>query len=243
MKTLWNAVSFLAVVHLLAVLMFLGWLWHSDRLDGQRLQDLRAMFAVTISEADAAAAQAAAEAEVLDRQKAVEARRQSPPLPAADQVQRVALSQQEQQRSDRHVELVRRQLLEQFNISSQQLEAEREALEARRQGLQQSVEADEGRRSDTQLTKAVKLLESLPPKQAKETIVELVQSGKTDQAVIYLDTMNSRAAGKVLAEFKTDEENKLATELLERIRTLGLQSPETGVSKVSSDADTVANAP
>ena len=37
MKTAWNIVSFLAVVHLLALLMFAGWLWQTDRLDGGRI--------------------------------------------------------------------------------------------------------------------------------------------------------------------------------------------------------------
>ena len=60
--------------------------------------------------------------------------------------------------------------------------------------------------------------------------------------MVYLDAMNQRAAGKVLAEFKTDQENKLATELLERIRTLGLRSAGTGALESPSDADTVANA-
>ena len=38
MRFLWNIVSFLAVVHLLALLMFVGWLWRTDRLDSQRVR-------------------------------------------------------------------------------------------------------------------------------------------------------------------------------------------------------------
>ena len=37
MKTLWNIVSFMAVVHLLALLMFVGWLWRTERLDRGRV--------------------------------------------------------------------------------------------------------------------------------------------------------------------------------------------------------------
>ena len=48
MKTLWNIVSFLAVVHLLALVMFVGWLWKSGRLDGARIDELREMLAVLL---------------------------------------------------------------------------------------------------------------------------------------------------------------------------------------------------
>ncbi|MHC5006804.1 MAG: hypothetical protein ACYTGF_05535 [Planctomycetota bacterium] len=242
MKTAWNIVSFLAVVHLLALLMFAGWLWQTDRLDGTRMTELRALFAPTLAEARTAVEQADLEAEARLVHQADQARRQDPPLPTSDRVARLTAARQEDERAEHHLELVRRQLLQQFDIAAQQLEDQRGALDADRQGFEQGVGADQQQRHATQLTKAVKLLESLPPKQAKQKIVELVQSGRTDQAVVYLDAMNQRAAGKVLAEFKTDEDNKLATELLERIRTLGLRRAGTGALEGSSDADTVANA-
>ena len=242
MKTAWNVVSFLAVVHLLALVMFAGWLWHTDRLDGDRLGELRALFAPSIAEARAAAEQSGREVESVRQQQAEQARRQEPPLPASDRVARLSAARQDQERAGHHLDLVRRQLLQQFDIAAQQLESERGALDAERQGFEQGMDVDQQRRHREQLTKAVKLLEALPPKQAKQKIVELVQSGKSDQAVVYLDAMNQRAAGKVLAEFKTDEDNKLATELLERIRTLGLRSTGTGALEDPSDVNTVANA-
>jgi len=242
MKTAWNIVSFLAVVHLLALLMFAGWLWQTDRLDGGRVTELRALFAPTLAEARAAVEQAGLEADARLVHQAEQARRQDPPLPTSDRVARLTAARQEDERAEHHLELVRRQLLQQFDIAAQQLEDQRGVLDADRQGFEQGVGAEQQQRHITQLTKAVKLLESLPPKQAKQKIVELVQSGNQDQAVVYLDAMNQRAAGKVLAEFKTDEENKLATELLERIRTLGLRRAGTGALEGSSDADTVANA-
>ncbi|MHC4768598.1 MAG: hypothetical protein ACYTEI_07800, partial [Planctomycetota bacterium] len=205
MKTAWNIVSFLAVVHLLALLMFAGWLWHTDRLDGGRIAELRALFAPTLTEARAVAEQAELEAEARLVQQAEQDRRQDPPLPTSDRVARLTAARQEDERAEHHLDMVRRQLLQQFDIAAQQLEDQRGALDADRQGFEQGVGADQQQRQ-----------ESLPPKQAKQKIVELVQSGRTDQAVVYLDAMNQRAAGKVLAEFKTDEDNKLATELLER---------------------------
>jgi flagellar motility protein MotE (MotC chaperone) len=242
MRTAWNALSFLAVVHLLALLMFVGWLWRTDRLDAQRVQDVRALFAATTAERDAAAEAAAEQAQVVLQEEADQARRRNPPLPASRRVERLAEERQSESRAEHHLDLVRRQLLQQFDIVALQIEAERDALTADREGFEQGVDAEQQRRLHEQLTKAVKLLESLPPKQAKQKIIELVESGRIEQAVVYLNAMNQRSAGKVLAEFKTEQENALATELLERIRTLGLRGAEASVSRDASNANALANA-
>ena len=54
MRVLWNMLSFLAVVNLLALAMVAGWLWKTDRLDRDRLERLRALFAQTITNEQAA---------------------------------------------------------------------------------------------------------------------------------------------------------------------------------------------
>jgi hypothetical protein len=81
---------------------------------------------------------------------------------------------------------------------------------------------------------AVRQYEQVPPKQGKRMIMELVVMGQVEQAVAYLDAMNVRAAGKILKEFKTDEEIKLATELLEKLRTFGSKPSEQGVPATTS---------
>ena len=139
----------------------------------------------------------------------------------------------------RRLDDVKTQLVQQLALAAQQADELQAQIEAERRSWVQSIEAERKRRADTQFTKAVKLLEALPPKQAKTKIVELVDSGKISQAVAYLNEMNQRAAGKLLAQFKTDEENRLATELLERLRTFGLNAD---VPEGSRDANTIASA-
>ncbi len=239
MRTAWNVVSFLAVVHLLAIAMFIGWLWHTDRLDSARLRDAQAMFAMTVPQAQAAAELAAQEVEGQRQQQEQQFRRDHPDLSSRARLQLIAETQQETDRSMRRLDDVKTQLVQQLALATQQADELQAQVEAERRSWLQSIEAERKRRADTQFTKAVKLLESLPPKQAKTKIVELVDSGKISQAVAYLNEMNQRAAGKLLAQFKTDEENRLATELLERLRTFGL---DADVSEGSRDADTIASA-
>ena len=49
MRTLWNAISFLAVVNMLALVLVIGWLGYSDRLDRSRIEAVRDLFMPTIT--------------------------------------------------------------------------------------------------------------------------------------------------------------------------------------------------
>lgn len=63
MRTLWNAIAFVAVVNLLALIFAGGWMWRSGRLDRARIEAARDIFRVPIAE-EAAADDAAAQATV-----------------------------------------------------------------------------------------------------------------------------------------------------------------------------------
>ena len=241
MKTLWNIVSFLAVVHLLALIMFVGWLWKSGRLDSARIDELREMLAMTIPEAQAAAATAAGEAALRHQEMAAENLRQNPGLPSGLRVRAITDARQSEQRAVRRLSDVKAELARQMAQAQARIDEQRDALESKRRTIDGGAAGERERRSAEQLRKTVKLLESLPPKLVKRQIIELVNSGSKDQAVIYLDAMNQRIAGKVLAEFKTDQEIKLAKELLERVRTLGRPDGQASAPTDSSDADRTAN--
>ena len=92
---------------------------------------------------------------------------------------------------------------------------------------------------DGQFAKVVRQLESVPPKQAKQIMLNLIGTGRADQAVAYLDAMSARPAAKLLREFKTDRETELATELLEQLRTFGV---EAEVAELPGDDDSLSTA-
>ena len=93
MKTVWNGLSFLAVVNLLALLMFVGWLWKTDRLDADRVEHVRSMFARTISDDQAADEEAEKQGQLVRREQAEQVRRQEPPLPSAERVRSIMQTQ------------------------------------------------------------------------------------------------------------------------------------------------------
>ncbi len=234
MKTAWNMISFLAVVNLLALVLFTAWLWQSGRLDRRRIDAVRDMLSQTI-QAEAEAQQAAAEtARQAEAERMDESLQSNPPLPSAQQINQLSAINAREQLTLQRLEDEKNMLVEQLRLQSQKMNQERAEFEAQRAAWEQATKADRERQADGQFQKTVTLYETLPAKQAKAMLVELVDRNQTAQAIAYLDAMDSRAAAKILRELKTDVENQLATELLEQLRTFGLTAKD---AKESGDAD------
>lgn len=234
MKSLWSVVSFLAVVHLLALLGFLGWMYGSDRLSLERVRTVRELFAMTMTD---------------EKMQKEEQERDSTVNPERD-------SSMFQMSSTRQIELLtdvqRQELLatqrmkdesemhaRQFSLLNQKIASEREEFEEERRRWEEATGADRERKTNEQFTQTVIQYESLPAKQGKQVLIELINSGNREQAVAYLDAMKPRATSKILKEFKSPEEIILAAELLEELRIFGLGTVD---SQESSNADVLANA-
>ncbi len=224
MKKLWDMFSFIAVVNLLVLLLFVGWLWHNDRLDIARVREVRALLASTIAEDEAKAATEAAAEEDRRAALAAEDEKLHPPLPSAAQVTFASLASDQARQATRRLQDETDQHQAALAMRSAALDGRVAELEERERAWDASIADELQRRTDEQLRKTVQLYEALAGKQAKRMLLELVDNGMIDRAVGYLDAMNTRAAAKTLKEMKSDGENELATRLLERIRVFGLAS-------------------
>src|SRR3954469_9091253 len=104
MKSLWNIVSFMAVVHLLALLIFIGWLWQSQRLDRDRIGDLRTLLATPVPQAKDAASKNLLDAQAERFRKAQEDQKQRPMLDSEAQIQRITLITQQEDQTRRRLQ-------------------------------------------------------------------------------------------------------------------------------------------
>jgi hypothetical protein len=224
MKRLWTIISFIAVVNLLSLLLFGGWLWHSGRLDVDRINRVRDLLAMTIVEEQAAAEERAAQAEREQAEAAERAWEANPPLPSAAHVQQASLASDQADQAMRQVRDETVRLQEQLDRRAAELDQREQTFQAARDAWLSSIEQEKSRRSDEQFLQTVKQYETAPAKIAKEWMTRLIDEGGRDQVVAYLDAMNPRAASKILREFKTEKEAALATELLEELRTFGLDA-------------------
>ncbi|MFM2164962.1 MAG: hypothetical protein RL325_1399 [Planctomycetota bacterium] len=224
MKSLLKLVLVLAIAHLLAVAGFVGWLFASGRVDSERIGRMREIFAkpVAVEAKEAVEAQAKADEQAADAEMMRKLREL--PLASADRVDNGSRSDERIELGLRAFEDKTRRLREELKKDGDTLEQQIKAFEKRQKDWEASIAADKQRETDEQFRKAVRLVESMPPKQARSWILELVNSGKTETAVAYLDAMTGAKASNLLKSFKGDEEVKVATELLERLRMLGLES-------------------
>ena len=234
MKSLWSVVSFLAVVHLLALLGFLGWMYGSDRLSLERVRTVRELFAMTMTDEKM-------QKEEQERETTVNPERDSSmfQMSSTRQIELMTDVQRQELLATQRMKDESEMHARQFSLLNQKIASEREEFEKERRRWEEATGADRERKTNEQFTQTVIQYESLPAKQGKQVLIELINSGNREQAVAYLDAMKPRATSKILKEFKSPEEIILAAELLEELRIFGLG---TGDSQESSNADVIANA-
>lgn len=222
MRTLWTIISVLAVAHLLALALFVGWLVADDRLNGDRLERIREMLRERSSEEIARLETERAEQAIAQEQAAEAARMRGVPIPASalieeDQVTG-AYATQVNLRQMRALEDLRRSLWRErddLDREWERLSAEQAAFDQYLQGLAETTGTE-------QFKKAIATLEGQKPADAAAWLQSLLGAGKTDEVVSYLNEMDERARNKVFAVF----DPALAADLLERLRTRGLTTPD-----------------
>ncbi len=225
MKSLWIIISTLAIANLLALIGFGAWLHTSDRLDGERLERVRRIFADTRTVERTRQEEEERKQEEARQAAAEQARADLPPLTAD---QRLAQARDQADvaalrlgRVHREVEDLRAVLLKErasLDADTEALAKERAEFEAMRARIM-DMEGDE------QFKKSLSLYESLPAEKAREMLLALVEQGEVEQVVAYLNSMQTRTAKKIVEGI---EDPKLAADLLERLRTRGLEARASG---------------
>lgn len=197
MKTLWLALSVLAIANLLALLGFVGWLKMSDRLDSDRLKAVRTILAKTItdekSETDEAARkEAAAKAEA---EEAI--RKGRPPLTATEQLyarlEATEIDEQKLKAMVSSIETLRAPL----QAERDSLARERAALERDKVEFQAVVDAANVRTKDDQFKKTVAVMDSLKAIDARRVLSEIMRGA--DAAVSAQNAAERAASADLVA--------------------------------------------
>jgi hypothetical protein len=229
-RTIWTTLSVLAVANLLALALFAGWLVLADRLDLDRVAEIRGVLSETTSE-KRAREEAEEQARLEEEEQAERLAAQDPgigePVTAAQLVNlKLEFSELDEQRLTR--------LRREFEDLRRTLEAERRQVDQQRQRLQDEIERFEQTRrqiaeleGSEQFRKALATYRTLRPAEAKAMMRHLLgPPGRLDEAgamqvVSYLNAMDERERARIISEFQK-EDPALAAELLERLRTHGI---------------------
>ena len=101
-----------------------------------------------------------------------------------------------------------------LNAAQAQLTRDRERLAADQKRLENREQEQAKLASDKGFQETLELYTTMPPRQVKTIFMTLDDS----TAVRYLRSMEPRAAGKILKEFKAPDETARATRILEAMR-------------------------
>ncbi|MEZ6318040.1 MAG: hypothetical protein R3B49_04685 [Phycisphaerales bacterium] len=222
MRRLWTIISVVCFLNAMGVLVVLGWLLNTGRVDRQRLQDVRELFRETTAQRDArekAEQKEAEQAAALTRVANVE---NGEPM-SADA--RLDSNRAQSQADIERMQRIRREVKDLQDAVVRQ----RQLLDKEREGFESNEAAFNKMRRDIaelegseQFKKALVVFEQLKPADAKAAMAALLDQGKQDEVVGYLDAMEDRARTKVVAEFIKDADAPLAAKLLEELRVRGI---------------------
>jgi hypothetical protein len=108
--------------------------------------------------------------------------------------------------------------LVQFQTAQRKLADDRTQFQQLRESFQGELAAMEKGAAAAGREDARRTLETLKPKQAKELVVQMLARKELDEVVILLAGMPEAKRAKIIAEFKTRDENEQVGEVLRRIR-------------------------
>lgn len=223
LKALFLAISTLAIAHFIAMIGFTVWLQQGDRLNMNRINQIREIFSMTITVEDAEITRQAKIAS--DEQAAVDAAatEANPPLPVANKLSLIGNLDDLNLITGKRLSKEGEDLRSTIARDWAQVEAGRAALaeeQAEFLRLREQIKASEG---SVQFKKALQRYEGLKADTAKGVFLALIDQGETDQVVAYLNAMQPRSSSKIIGKFTPD----VAADLLERIRRRGVETITT----------------
>lgn len=260
MKTLWNAICVLALANLLAVVGLVGWLRTSDRIDMDRVRELRSILTKTVAQQRSEEVQAKASAEADQKRKDADAKARRVPLTASEQLaarlEATELDEQRLKGMRSEVDALQRTLKE----AQEKVKAERATLDADRTAFEHAKKSFAETTKSEQFQKTLAVLQAVKPTEARAILSEILAgtpspmgSGPTpaasasgnppadsaapvapnkgrEQVIAYLDAMEAKSRTKVLTEFLKSDP-KLAAGLLEDLRQRGQVASAAGKSQ------------
>lgn len=221
MRTIWNVLSVVALANLIALAGFVGWLVSGERLSLDRVEAIRVMLQETIPAQEAREAE---EAALAEEEREARRRAEAAASPVSASADAIAAEREAEEIGRQVLERLRRELDDlrrTLEWDRQQLDSEWEKLYAQRAEFQRARELVAATEGSEQFDRTLRLYESLKADTAVEIFSELIAEGQVDQVVSYLNAMQTRQATKIIEAIP---DPVVAADLLERLRTRGLQA-------------------
>lgn len=214
MKSVVSVISGTLALNFLILVGVIAWLWQSGRLDRERVRQIREIVFQT-----PAARPSTQPSDVRDPATRPSIRLEQllakvSGRPASEQVEFMQRTFDAQSAliDARFAELEKQRAT--LDSAQSQLTKDRQALAAAQKKLLDQQQEQARLASDKGFQETLELYTTMPPRQVKAIFMTLDEA----TAVRYLRSMEPRAAGKIIKEFKSPDETARATRILEAMR-------------------------
>ncbi len=213
MRTIWNAVAFVAVVNLLALAIAAAWLHRTGRLDRDRIEAVREIFRLPVAEVEAE--RVAAEKAALADQASMEAEVAWSPVPvtnldSADAMERFRdLARVEQDALGQHADAMVARIEDTYRRREAELAALRAGIEADRARLDEIT----ARVADADFKQTVTDLGEMKLDTCFAIVGIWLEEGRRTLVVDVLHAIDSDRRNALLGEFVDVGRDEVAADL------------------------------
>ncbi|MCC5828259.1 MAG: hypothetical protein JJU36_02315 [Phycisphaeraceae bacterium] len=220
MKPVLLAAKIFLLVHLLAALGFVGWLWGSNRLTQERLHRVVEMFRLTEAQEMAqreAEAAALARAEQNERELAHLELIAEGPITVGQRIERQNVASDITRARIARLQEQIRAMQADFALKQQELDQRSQRLQTEMAEFHALRDQLTSLRQDEDFKRLLEIMERQPPRQAKTLMVQMIQEERLDHVVKLLRVMNPNTAAEILQQFRTPEEIRMAVRVLDQL--------------------------
>ncbi len=222
MKLIWNLIAVLAIANLLGIVGFVGYLFNTDHLDQNRVQHIREMLSTTITEEAATTAATQEDARIKAEENAYLVSLDDPSEGVEERTQRIRRTDEVLLEQRRRFEQDRKNIERIIEARMNEVESKWDELIAARTQFRDEVERQRQLVEDEQFQKTVDILKGLSGEDLKGKVDALLADGQIDYVVDLLNAFDKRSAQKLMKEYQSQTENKLAADLLMRLKERGI---------------------
>ena len=211
-------IAYACVATVIALALCLGYLWHSDRLNDEKLFHMMAI----LHDIDL---QQIAESQ---HKKVDEVPPEEPSLTAVMHRQQV---------QDRNIEvklLALQRAKQDCDVRLQELKTQTDRYDKIAQDWQKRLKQQEELTTQEDVVKVVNQLEQLTPEVGKSSLMLWIDEGRMDDAILLMNKMSESKLAKILKTFSTIDELKQLHEIHRRIMGGGAAQLEKALGELKS---------
>jgi hypothetical protein len=196
-----SIVAFFCVATVITLALILGYLWHTELLNDEKVFRIFALL------------------HEVDLQKIAQSQvERSNEVPAEEPSINDVLHHQQVQDRNYEVKLLALQRGKQdYYHRFQELQKETERYDRLARDWQSRLKQETELRNEENIATVVSQLEQVPPEIGKEELLRWINKGRMDDAIVLMSKMSETKLGKILKTFETDAELDTLHEIHERI--------------------------